>query len=250
MARRDLLGLPAAPLRGPFNADCLQQTPVLYGYSPAVFPKPPDWDADTHVTGYWFLDPAEDWSPPAALIEFLQAGPLPVYVGFGSMSSRRPEQTADLVLQALAQARQRAIILAGWGGLQMAELPDSVLMVDSVPFSWLFPRVAAVIHHGGAGTTSAGLRAGVPSIVVPFFGDQPFWGRRVAELGVGPAPIPRRRLTAERLTGALQQAVTDQAMRQRAADLGATLQAEDGVGCAVEIIRQFESCAAAGLLGR
>jgi sterol 3beta-glucosyltransferase len=245
-ARRDMLGLPVAPFWGPFNADCLQHTPILYGYSPSVIPKPPDWDEDTHVTGYWFLDPADDWAPPAALMEFLQAGPPPIYVGFGSMSSRRPEQTADLILQALAQAKQRAIILSGWGGLHKVNLPDTVLKVDSVPFSWLFPRAAAVVHHGGAGTTAAGLRAGVPSIVIPFMGDQPFWGRRVAALGVGPAPIPRRRLTVERLAQAIQKAVTDQTMRQRAANLGAKIQAEDGVVCAVAVIQNIEKRGAVG----
>ena len=106
------------------------------------------------------------------------------------MSSRKPEETANLILDALARTGQRGIIHAGWGGLQRADLPDSVLMVDGVPFSWLFPRVAAVVHHGGAGTTSAGLRAGVPSVVVPFFGDQPYWGQRVADLGVGPGADP------------------------------------------------------------
>ena len=112
--------------------------------------------------------------------------------------------------------------------------------VDAVPFSWLFPRVAAVVHHGGAVTTSAGLRAGVPSIVIPFFGDQPFWGQRVAELGVGPAPIPRKKLTAERLAQAIQDAVTDQTMRQRAAHLGSKIQAEDGIARAVAVVQQIE----------
>ena len=112
-------------------------------------------------------------------------------------------------------------------------------MIDSVPHAWLFPRVAAVVHHGGAGTTAAGLRAGVPTIVIPFFGDQPFWGRRVADLGVGPQPIPRKKLTADKLAQALHQAATDAAMRRRAADLGATIQAEDGVACAVALIGDF-----------
>ena len=240
LARRDVLGLPSAPFWGPFNADCLQHCPILYGFSPSVIPRPSDWDNNTHVTGYWFLDPADDWTPPAALMEFLQAGPPPVYVGFGSMSSRNPEQTAALILQALAQAKQRAIMLSGWGGLRKADLPDTVLMVDSIPFSWLFPRVAAVVHHGGAGTTAAGLRAGVPSVVVPFFGDQPFWGQRVAGLGVGPQPIPRRKLTVERLAQAIQEALTDQTMRQRAADLGAKIQAEDGIARAVALVQQIE----------
>jgi UDP:flavonoid glycosyltransferase YjiC (YdhE family) len=153
------------------------------------------------------------------------------------MSNQKPEETTDLILQALAQTRQRAIILSGWGGLRKTDLPDSVLMVDSVPFSWLFPRVAAVVHHGGAGTTSAGLRAGVPSIVIPFFADQPFWGQRVAALGVGPEPIPRKRLKAERLAQAIHTAVTDQMMRRRASDLGAKIQAEDGIARAAAVIQ-------------
>jgi len=240
LARRDVLGLPAAPFWGLFNADCLQHCPILYGYSPSVIPKTPDWDDHIHVTGYWFLDPADDWAPPPALLEFLQAGPPPVYVGFGSMSSRKPEETADLILQALACTKQRAIMLSGWGGLHKADLPDTIFMVESIPFSWLFPRVAAIVHHGGAGTTAAGLRAGVPSVVIPFFGDQPFWGQRIAELGVGPEPIPRRKLTVERLAQAIQKAVTDQAMRQRAANLGAKIRAEHGIAHAVAVVQHIE----------
>jgi sterol 3beta-glucosyltransferase len=240
LARQQVLGLPPAPFWGPYSAARLDGYPILYGYSPSVIPKPPDWGSHIHVTGYWFLDRDAGWDPPAALAAFLQAGPPPIYIGFGSMSSRDPQRTADLVLQALARTQQRAIILSGWGGLRSGALPESVLMVDSIPFSWLFPRVAAVVHHGGAGTTAAGLRAGIPSIVIPFFGDQPYWGRRVAELGVGPAPIPRRSLTVERLAEAIQRAVTDEAMRRRAADLGAKIQAEDGVARAVAVVRQVE----------
>ena len=241
LARRKVLGLPATSFWGPYNSDRAHGLPILYGFSPSVIPPPSDWNNDIHVTGYWFLDPADDWTPPPALMEFLQAGSPPVYIGFGSMSNRKPEETADLVLQALARTQQRAILLSGWDGLRKVDLPDSVFMVDSVPFSWLFPRVAAVVHHGGAGTTAAGLRAGIPSIVIPFFGDQPFWGQRVAELGVGPEPIPRRKLTVERLAQAVQDAVTDQTMRQRAANLGSQIQAEDGIARAVEIIQQIEN---------
>lgn len=241
LMRRKTLGLPAAPFFGPFHSDCVRNIPTLNGYSPAVIPPPSDWGDNVHVTGYWFLDPTDDWTPPPALMEFLQAGSPPVYVGFGSMSNRKPEETTDLILQALAQTQQRAIIVSGWGGLHKADLPDSVFMLDSIPFSWLFPRVAAVVHHGGAGTTAAGLRAGVPSIVIPFFADQPFWGRRIAELGVGPAPISRKKLTVERLAQAIQTAVTDQTMRQRAAALGAQIRAEDGIAGAVAIVEQIEN---------
>ena len=179
-----MLGLTAAPFFGPFDS-VLRGQPILYGYSPAVIPPPADWGADIHVTGYWFLDPAEDWTPAAALVDFLAAGPPPVYVGFGSMSSRKPRNRQPDPGRA-GRTGQRGIIHAGWGGLQR-RLPDSVLMVDGDPFSWLFPRVAAVVHHGGAGTTSAGLRAGVPSVVVPFFGDQPYWGSVSLTSGSGPA---------------------------------------------------------------
>jgi UDP:flavonoid glycosyltransferase YjiC (YdhE family) len=244
-ARKDVLDMKPAPFWGPFHADCLQHAPVLYGFSPAVIPKACDWDDRTYVTGYWFLDPTSDWTPPPALASFLEAGPPPVYVGFGSMSSRRPDETADLVLQALARAGKRGVLLSGWGGLQTSGVPDTVHVLDSAPFSWLFPRMAAVVHHGGAGTTAAGFRAGVPSIVVPFFGDQFFWGRRVAELGVGNEPMARKGLTAERLAQGIQTALTDQRMRQRAAELGAPIRDEDGVARAVAIVEQMAQHATA-----
>jgi sterol 3beta-glucosyltransferase len=238
-ARQEVLNLPAAPFWGPYHSEQTQGLPILYGYSSSVIPVPADWDESNHVTGYWFLDAADDWTPPTALVEFLDASPAPVYIGFGSMSNRKPEETADLVIQALKQTNQRAVLLSGWGGLQKGDLPESVFMIDNVPHSWLFPRMAAVVHHGGAGTTAAGLRAGVPSVIVPFFGDQPFWGQRIAALGVGPQPIPRKKLTVERLSQAIQTAVTDNQMRQRAANLGIKIQAEDGVARAVEIIQRI-----------
>lgn len=236
LARRQVLDLAPAPFWGPHTAAGRRRLPTLYGISPAVLPKPADWGAHVHVTGYWTLEAETDWSPPAELLEFLQRGDPPVYIGFGSMANRDPQATADLVLRALDQTGQRAIILSGWGGFRAARLPDTVLVLESAPHAWLFPRVGAVVHHGGAGTTAAGLRAGRPSVVIPFFGDQPFWGQRVAELGVGPAPIPRRVLSADRLARALRQAMSDPAMRQRAAELGARIRAENGVARAVAVI--------------
>jgi UDP:flavonoid glycosyltransferase YjiC (YdhE family) len=245
-ARKKVLGLPPAFFSKPFYSSRSQGLPILYGFSPAVVPTPADWGAEEQVTGYWFLDYADGWIPPSDLVDFLQAGPTPVYIGFGSMSSRKPEETADLVLQALQKTNQRALLFSGWGGLRKADLPDSVLMIGSIPHSWLFPRMAAVVHHGGAGTTAAGLRAGVPSIVIPFFGDQPFWGQRVYALGVGPAPIPRAKLTADRLAQAIQTAVTDTALRQRAVALGTKIRAEDGVANAVEMIQRLEGIKSGG----
>ena len=240
MARKQVLGLRAAPFFGPFNDPRLERLPVLYGFSPAVIARPADWDPRVQVTGYWFLKEATDWTPPSGLMDFMDNGTPPVYIGFGSMGNRKPEEVTQIVLQALATTKQRAIVASGWGGLSRQQLPDTVFTVDSLPHAWLFPRMAAVVHHGGAGTTAAGLRAGVPSIAVPFFGDQLFWGQRIVTLGVGPQPIPRKQMTAERLAQAIQTAVTDSAMRGRAADLGAKIQAEDGIARAVEIIRKVK----------
>lgn len=235
--RREELGLPAASFWGPYNARALQGRPILYGISPSVIAKPADWGEDTHVTGYWFLDAEEDWTPPQALLDFLEAGPPPICIGFGSMAARNPQETANLIIDAVKRAGQRAVVLSGWSGLRQADLPDSVFVADSLPHAWLFPRAAAVVHHGGAGTTAAGLRAGAPSLVIPFFGDQGFWGQRIADLGVGPAPIPRKQLTASRLAQAIQEMVSDGGMRRRAADLGARIRAEDGIARAVAIIQ-------------
>jgi sterol 3beta-glucosyltransferase len=238
ISRQQVLNLPAAPFWGSYKSAVMCRYPTVYGFSPAVIPKPADW-RNTEIVGDWFLA-ATDWIPPVDLVEFLASGTPPVYIGFGSMGSRKPEETADLVLQAVARTGQRAILQAGWGGLSKTDVSANILMVNSVPHAWLFPRMSAVVHHGGAGTTAAGLRAGVPSIVIPFFGDQPFWGQRVAELGVGTAPIPRKQLTVERLAQAIDRAVTDPLMRQRAADLGAKIRAEDGIGNVVSIVRDIE----------
>ncbi len=239
LAREQVLNLPARSFWGPYKSAVMHRYPTVYGFSPSVIPKPADWHK-TAIVGDWFLD-ASDWTPPADLVEFLQNGSPPVYIGFGSMGSRKPEETADLVLQAISRTGQRAILQAGWGGLRKADVPDNILMINSVPHSWLFPRMAAVVHHGGAGTTAAGLRAGVPSIVIPFFGDQPFWGQRIADLGVGTAPIPRKQLTVEKLAQAIDRAVTDSVMRQRAAELGAKIQAEDGIASVVAIVREIDT---------
>jgi sterol 3beta-glucosyltransferase len=239
LARQKVLGLMPAPFWGLYNSAHLQSYPVLYGFSSNILTKPADWK-NTCLTGYWFLDEAADWTPPAALVDFLNGGAPPVYIGFGSMGSRNPEQTADLVLQAIAMTGQRAILQSGWGGLSKTDLPDNVFVVDSISHSWLFPRVAAVVHHGGAGTTAAGLRAGVPTIVIPFFGDQPFWGRRVAELGVGTEPIPRKQLTAKKLAVAIHRVVTDRSIQQNAANLGAKIRSEDGIANVVDIIQKIE----------
>lgn len=234
-ARRETFGLPPLSVLGPFPALQRRRAPVLYGFSPSVLPPPPDWGDWIHVTGYWFLDEPE-WSPPADLVDFLAAGPPPVYVGFGSMTNRDPEASAALVLEALRRSGQRGLLLRGWGGLDPAHVPENIHLIDEAPHAWLFPRMAAVVHHGGAGTTAAGLRAGVPNLVVPFFADQPFWGRVVHGLGVGPQPIPRGALGAGGLARAIRRAVEDPGMRARAAAVGERVRAEDGIRGSIPVI--------------
>lgn len=223
----------------PFSSKEWQQQPFLYGFSPQVVPKAPDWGDNIHLTGYWFLPMAEDWRPPNRLVDFLQSGSPPVYIGFGSMVRRDAKEITGVVLKALEMTNRRGVLAAGWGGLTDSDLPDNVLMVDFVPHEWLFPRMSAVVHHGGAGTTAAGLRAGVPSVIIPFFGDQPFWGWRVAELGVGPLPIPRKKLTAKLLAKAIDFAVNDEHVRKRAEKLGEAIRAERGVDNAVKILTEY-----------
>jgi sterol 3beta-glucosyltransferase len=198
-------------------------------------PRPADWDGSSIVTGYWFLDVPDSWQPDPALVEFINKGSPPVYIGFGSMSMFSGAGTTDLVVEALKLAGQRAV-LAGAGRIAAEKTRAGVFIVDAVPHEWLFPRMAAVVHHGGAGTTGASLRAGKPTVICPFVGDQPFWGRRVAALGAGPAPIPQGKLTAEKLADAIHSALTEPRLRTRAASLGETIRVEDGVGRAVAVI--------------
>lgn len=213
--------------------------PIFYPYSPHVLPIPADFPSHVHVTGYWFLDRPPDWQPAGDLVRFLEDGPPPVYVGFGSMGGRRAAQHASIAVEALRVSSQRALLARGWGGLKATNLPRHAFMVDAVPHDWLFPRVAAVVHHGGAGTTAAGLRAGRPTVICPFLGDQPFWGRVVYERGVGTRPIPQWRLTVKSLSDAIRVAVHDASMQGRAAELGEAIRAEDGVARAVELLTRL-----------
>jgi sterol 3beta-glucosyltransferase len=155
------------------------------------------------------------------------------------MTSRDPQALNRLIVGAVARAGCRAVLLGGWGELGGGALPPAVYPLDAAPHGWLFTRMAAVVHHGGAGTTAAGLRAGVPAVVVPHLGDQNFWGRRVAALGVGPEPIPKGRLTPDRLARAIRRAAHDPAMRERSTALGARIRAEDGVGAAVAVAERY-----------
>lgn len=234
---RQRLGLPTSTAANFYRK--LQTTPMLSAYSPGIISHPVDWPENVHITGYFFDNSQTDWQPSPELEAFLEAGDPPVYIGFGSMTGRAPEQFTQLILQALAKSGQRGLLLTGWGGLHPEMVPDNVFVVDSAPHCWLFPRMAAVVHHGGAGTTAEGLRAGVPSVIVPFILDQSFWGARIKAMGLGPNPIPHKNLTATRLAKAIQIAVTDSDLRQCAKACGAAIRAENGIENAVKIIQRY-----------
>jgi UDP:flavonoid glycosyltransferase YjiC (YdhE family) len=224
--RADVLGL--GPVRGSsFAADRRERVPVLCGVSPLVVARPADWPDHVELTGYW--RPAGGGGL-GGLEDFLAAGPPPVYVGFGSMVPAEPERVAGEIVAGLRLAGVRGVVQ----GLPVAE-SDDVLRVGEVAHDVLFPLMGAVVHHGGAGTTGAGLAAGVPNVVCPFFSDQPFWGRRVAALGAGPALLPIKALTGEALAARLR-AVPK--YREKSARLGRLLRVENGVKNAVDVIER------------
>lgn len=236
--RVETLGLAPLSRFGPSRAIIERGAPILHGFSRHVVPRPRDWPNWACVTGYWFLDRPVDWTPPARVIDFLRDGPPPVYIGLGSMANGDPARFTEMALAALRRSGQRGMLLSGWAGLGQADLPDEVCLIDDVPHDWLFPQMAAVVHHGGAGTTAAGLRAGRPTVILPFFADQPFWGQRVHRLGVGPPPIMQRDVTVANLSSAIRRATTDGEMARLAAVLGARIRVEDGVGNAVSMLEK------------
>jgi sterol 3beta-glucosyltransferase len=238
--RKDILDLAPLTVRDYWRMDSSKgPTRFLYGYSPVVLPKPPDWGENQQVSGYWFLDTAANYQPDDVLDNFLKSGPPPIYFGFGSMVEHEQEEMVRMVASALEKTDQRGILLSGWSEFDSVDLPDSVLGIEAVPHDWLFPQMATVVHHGGAGTTAAGLRAGVPSIIVPSFGDQFFWGERLHELGAGTKPIPRRKLTEDKLVNAIEQTIGNDVIRRNAGNISQLLRAEDGIGNAVRIIEEF-----------
>lgn len=239
--RTETLGLPKRRgphdiLRGPDGAP----TTVLQGFSPRVLPAPPGYPPTVHTTGYWYLPTPPGWGPTPALADFLATGEPPIYLGFGSMAGTEPGRIGRIVAGAVRLAGVRAIVATGWGGID-ADFPDDVLVLDQAPHAWLFPRMAAIVHHGGSGTTAAALASGRPQIVCPFVADQPFWARQTYALGVAPAPQPQRHLTPDTLAAAIHRVRTDQAMRQRASDLGEVIRVEGGAATAVRILEQTVS---------
>ncbi|KZV24297.1 hypothetical protein F511_01779 [Dorcoceras hygrometricum] len=223
---------PMTYLSGSYNS--FSAMPYGYIWSPHLVPKPKDWGPNIDVVGFCFLDLASNYEPPQSLLEWLEDKEKPIYIGFGSLPVEEPERMTEIIVQALEITGQRGIINKGWGGLgNLAEPKDFVYLLENCPHDWLFTRCQAVVHHGGAGTTAAGLKAACPTTVVPFFGDQPFWGAQVHNRGVGPAPIPVKEFSLEKLVDAIRFMLNDQ-VKQEAVKLAKAMENEDGVAGAVQ----------------
>ncbi|KAJ3277773.1 hypothetical protein HK104_002983 [Borealophlyctis nickersoniae] len=236
--RSETLGLPTLSSTVATSMMADYKVPHCYCWSPNLIPKPADWGSHIDIAGFFFLDLASDYTPPADLTAFLEAGEPPVYIGFGSIVVNDPDGMTDIVFGAIKGAGVRAIVSKGWGGIGAhGTVPDNVYLIGNCPHDWLFPRCSAVVHHGGAGTTAAALLAGKPTVIVPFFGDQPFWGAMVAAMKVGPVPVPHKRLTAKRLAKRISFALAPE-IRTNAAELGIKMRAERGVAAGVRSFHQ------------
>ncbi|XP_025886570.1 sterol 3-beta-glucosyltransferase UGT80B1 isoform X2 [Solanum lycopersicum] len=231
--RKKKLNLPPIAYFSTYHGS-ISHFPTGYMWSPHVVPKPKDWGSLVDIVGYCFLNLGRNYQPPEEFIKWIQNGPKPVYIGFGSMPLEDTIKTTDIILEALRNTGQRGILDRGWGDLgTFQEIPEDVFLVAEYPHDWLFPQCAAVVHHGGAGTTAAGLRAGCPTTIVPFFGDQFFWGDRIHEKGLGPAPIPIDKLSVEGLSDAITFMLQPD-VKSRVMELAVLLENEDGVAGAVD----------------
>ncbi|MEM9218565.1 MAG: glycosyltransferase [Cyanobacteria bacterium P01_F01_bin.150] len=242
--REQDLGLPPLSLMGQGLSlnmpNFLQQMPILYCYSSAIISPPFDWERypnPIHIPGFFFLDGATSYNPPQDLVDFIRGGPQPISIGFGSMIALQPEKLTQIVLDALDITQQRAVLISGWTGLSDRNSnPDQLYVINSIPHDWLFPQMAATVHHCGPGTMAAALKAGVPQVTVPFFFDQRPYAQRLSSLGVAPKSVPYKELTVEHLVTAIEKAVNTPAIAAKAKDIADVINGENGARNAAEII--------------
>ncbi|MCP3800680.1 glycosyltransferase [Allokutzneria sp. A3M-2-11 16] len=211
---------------------------VLQAFSPHVAQVDPAWPQNVRTTGFWFLPAADSWSPSEQLRRFLDAGPPPVYIGFGSMAGPQASRTGTIVADAVRRAGVRAVLATGWGGLGETESSDEILVIDQAPHDWLFPRTSAIVHHGGAGTTAAALASGRPQVVCPFVADQPHWAQRMHAVGVAPEPVRQQQLTNERLAAAITKALSTKETADNATRLAKVIRAQNGAHTAVRALEE------------
>lgn len=238
--RRRTLGLRHRPgQHNPLRRPDGSPATFLQAFSRHLLPAPPQYPSWVHTTGFWYLPAEPGWRPPRHLMQFLDAGEPPVYIGFGSMSGSDPRRTGRLVAEAVRLAGVRAVVVAGWGGIGADDLMgDDILTLDEVPFDWLLPRTAAVVHHGGTGTTGSALASGRPQVICPFITDQPFNATRMHALGLATAPIPQPRLTRDGLALAIRHAITRRDLIDTAAEIGRQVRADGGVSAAVDLLER------------
>ncbi len=213
--------------------------PHIHLYSPSLLKEPPDFPAYCRVSGFCFLNLKHDFKPPSSLTDFLAQGKQPVYIGFGSMTGKDPVQLTRMTVEAVKKTKQRAVLLTGWGGMENPPKEKDILIIDSAPHDWLFPRVKALIHHGGIGTTAAGLRAGKPMGIVAFFGDQPFWGRRIHALQVGPKPMVKKDLNVNHLADLIKKVCNNTRYEKNAQRVGEAIRKEQGAKKAADLILAY-----------
>jgi sterol 3beta-glucosyltransferase len=231
-------GLPKRKLYHPFKDNPPRlRTPMLCAWSPSLLPASSDWRSRVHITGYYFFPYNDSYTPSNELKAFLESGNPPVCVSFGSMVNKNAENVDAIIREALKRTNNRAIILSGWGGAKHESTKD-ILYIESVPHDWLLPKCKMIIHHGGAGTTSAGLRAGIPQVVVPFTADQPFWGSRVHAIGVAPKPIRVSQLSVEKMVNAMS-GVESKVTLEHAQSTSQIVRGEDGIGNAIALIESY-----------
>ena len=214
------------------------EIPVICAMSPSLFPRPADWDPKIRMSGFWFDEHPKDYTPSPDLAEFLENGSRPIYIGFGSMNTGDMNRLLSICLRSVHAAGLRAVFSTGWGDRTQLKSTNTVFFLGNVPHDWLFPRVSAVVHHGGAGTTAAGLRYSRPTLVIPFAGDQSFWANQVYRSGSGPKPIPRDSLTVRKMTAALQDLAENTAYRESASRVSKEMSGEHGVQTAADWIEK------------
>lgn len=220
-----------------------QEVPVIYAVSPSLVPRPEEWGGNIRMSGFWWDERPVAYEPDDTLRSFLEKGEKPVYIGFGSMVSGDMEELAQIIRDAVDMAQVRAVVALGWGQQEAPQHTDSLYYAaGAIPHDWLFPRMAAAVHHGGAGTTASSLRAGLPTLIIPFGGDQPFWAERVYKSGCGPKGIPRDKLTTERLAESLAELAGTPTYRAAAAGISMKMKAEHGVRTAADLVEEAVRC--------